>query len=92
MAGHASPEAAVGGPIAFVEDGDVVAFDVSARRIDVEAPLEARRAGWVPPPPRETAGALAKYAALVSSASLGAVTTAARAEVPSFAAAARGDR
>jgi dihydroxy-acid dehydratase len=74
--GHVAPEAAVGGPIALVEEGDVVALDVDARRLDVEVPeqeLARRRAGWKAPQPRYTKGALAKYARLVSSASRGAV-------------------
>ena len=73
--GHVSPEAANGGPIALIRDGDVIAIDTDARRIDVRADLEARRPGWTPrtrPAPR---GALSKYARLVSSAALGAVTT-----------------
>ena len=52
MVGHVAPEAAVGGPIAFVRDGDSITLDVEARRIDVAADLEARRAGWKPPAPR----------------------------------------
>jgi len=80
MAGHVAPEAAVGGPIALVRDGDRIAFDVPARRLDVTlAPAElARRfAAWRPPAPRYTSGVMAKYAQLVSSASEGAVTIAA---------------
>ncbi len=74
--GHVAPEAAVGGPIALVRDGDVVSIDISTRRIELEVPkeeLDRRRAAWQPLPPRYTRGALAKYARLVSSASLGAV-------------------
>ena len=81
MIGHVAPEAALGGPIAVVEEGDMVVIDVDARRLDLEvAPEElARRlAAWTPPAPRYTGGVLAKYAALVSSASEGAVTTGAR--------------
>jgi dihydroxy-acid dehydratase len=74
MVGHVSPEAANGGPIAFVRDGDVITLDVKARRLDVNANLEERRAGWKPPAPRYTTGVMAKYAKLVSSASEGAVT------------------
>jgi dihydroxy-acid dehydratase len=74
MAGHVAPEAAVGGPIALVRDGDPITFDVAARRLDVAADLESRRAAWRPPAPRYTSGVMAKYAALVSSASQGAVT------------------
>jgi dihydroxy-acid dehydratase len=75
MAGHVTPEAACGGPIALVRDGDRVTFDVSARRLDVAADLDVRRAEWTPPAPRYTHGVMAKYAKLVSSASEGAVTT-----------------
>ncbi len=74
MVGHLSPEAQVGGPIAFVRDGDPVTLDVDARRIDVAADLEARKAGWKAPAPRYTRGVMAKYAAAVSSAAEGAVT------------------
>jgi dihydroxy-acid dehydratase len=74
MVGHVAPEAAVGGPIAFVRDGDEVLIDVESRRVDVGADLEARRRGWRPPPPRCRSGVMAKYARQVSSASHGAVT------------------
>lgn len=77
MAGHLAPEAAVGGPLAALREGDVVVVDVPARRIDVELTDEAirrRLADWTPPPPRWTSGVLGKYARLVSSASAGAVT------------------
>jgi dihydroxy-acid dehydratase len=76
MAGHVSPEAADDGPIAYVQDGDVITFDVATRRLDVDADLDARRrtAPAQPRPPRYTHGVLAKFAALVSSASEGAVT------------------
>ncbi len=77
MAGHVAPEAFVGGPIALVEEGDPIVFDVNARRLDLEvdeATLRARRARWRPPAPRYTVGVMAKYAALVSSAAEGAVT------------------
>jgi dihydroxy-acid dehydratase len=76
MAGHVAPEAAVGGPIALVRDGDSITFDIAARRLDVAADLEARRSAWHPPAPRYTSGVMAKYAALVASASEGAVTRA----------------
>src|SRR5262249_57975473 len=69
MVGHVAPEAARGGPLALLRDGDVVTLDVAARRLDVEALLEGRRASHAPRPVRETTGALAKYARLVSSAS-----------------------
>jgi dihydroxy-acid dehydratase len=76
MVGHVAPEAYVGGPIAFLRDGDTVTLDVGARKLDVAADLEARRraAPFVPPPPRYTTGVMAKYAAAVSSAAEGAVT------------------
>jgi dihydroxy-acid dehydratase len=75
--GHIAPEAAVGGPIGLVEDGDPIVLDVEGRRLDLEvddAELERRRARWTPPAPRYATGALAKYARLVGSASEGAVT------------------
>jgi len=75
MVGHVAPEAYVGGPIAFVKDGDPVTLDVDARRIDVAADLDARRAGWKAPAPRYKTGVMAKYAASVSSAAVGAVTS-----------------
>lgn len=74
MVGHVAPEAAVGGPIALVRDGDEITIDVERRRLDVKADLEARRKGWAPPGPRYRWGVLAKYAATVASASEGAVT------------------
>jgi len=76
MIGHVAPEAPVGGPIAFVQDGDTIVIDVEKRRIDLEVPeteLAARRSRWSPPAPRFTNGVFARYAALVSSASQGAV-------------------
>jgi dihydroxy-acid dehydratase len=75
--GHIAPEAVVGGPIAFVREGDEIVIDAERRRIDLvvdDAELEARRSAWLPPAPRYTSGALAKYARLVGSASRGAVT------------------
>ncbi len=78
MIGHVAPEAALGGPIGLVEDGDQISIDVDARRLDLEVPestLSRRRSTWQAPAPRYTGGVLAKYAALVSSASEGAVTT-----------------
>jgi dihydroxy-acid dehydratase len=75
---HVAPEAADGGPIALVREGDAIALDVDARSLRVEvddADLTERRKSWTPPPPRYTTGALAKYARLVGSASKGAVTT-----------------
>jgi dihydroxy-acid dehydratase len=81
MIGHVAPEAALGGPIALVEEGDEIVIDVEARRLDLNVPdeeLAERRARWHPPAPRYSGGVMAKYAALVSSASRGAVTTGAR--------------
>jgi dihydroxy-acid dehydratase len=75
MVGHVAPEAACGGPIAFLRDGDKVTIDVRARRLDAQANLAARRNGWRPPAPRYSTGVMAKYAKLVSSASEGAVTS-----------------
>jgi len=76
MVGHIAPEAARGGPIAFVRSGDVITIDVDERRIDVAADLKARMAqGFTAPAPRYPSGAFAKYAALVGSASQGAVTS-----------------
>ena len=77
MVGHIAPEAAVGGPIALVREGDEVTLDIPGRRIDVrltEEELTDRRAAWQPLPPNYTTGALAKYARLAASASEGAVT------------------
>jgi dihydroxy-acid dehydratase len=77
MIGHVAPEAALGGPIAVVREGDPIVIDVNARRLDIDVPAEeiaARLAKWTPPAPRYTSGAFAKYAALVSSASKGAIT------------------
>ena len=78
MAGHLAPEAAVGGPIALIRDGDMITLDIPGRRLDVdvaEAEMEARRRAWQPPAPTYTTGAMAKYARLVGSASEGAVTS-----------------
>jgi dihydroxy-acid dehydratase len=74
MVGHVAPEAANGGPIAFVKDGDIVTIDAEKRVINVKADLKKRMKGWQPPKPNYTWGVLAKYAATVSSASEGAVT------------------
>lgn len=74
MAGHVCPEAAADGPIAYVRDGDTITIDVAARRLDVDADLAARRREHPAPPPRYTHGVMAKYAALVTSASEGAIT------------------
>jgi dihydroxy-acid dehydratase len=81
MIGHVAPEAALGGPIAFVADGDEIEIDVERKALDLhvaEDVLAARRAAWTPPAPRYPGGVFAKYAALVSSASDGAITTGAR--------------
>ena len=77
MIGHVSPEAARGGPLAALEDGDMVEIDVETRALTAEvepAELARRLASWKPPTPRYTTGVLAKYTALVSSASDGAIT------------------
>ncbi len=79
VAGHVSPEAAVGGPIALIEDGDVITFDAEKCRIDIsvgEEELARRKKNWQRPKSSVTTGALAKYRAEVSSASQGAVTMA----------------
>jgi dihydroxy-acid dehydratase len=76
MVGHVAPEAANGGPIALVRDGDMITLDVVGRRLDVDADLNARKGEWKPPAPKYTTGVMAKYARLVQSASEGAVTTA----------------
>jgi dihydroxy-acid dehydratase len=73
--GHVAPEAADGGPIAFVQDGDRIRVDIAARTFDLlvdEAELESRKTGWEPLPAKFTKGVLAKYAKLVHSASTGA--------------------
>ena len=75
MVGHVAPEAAKGGPIALVCDGDTVTLDVDARTLDVKEDMEPRRPEWRPPGPRYVKGAFAKYARLVASASEGAVTS-----------------
>jgi dihydroxy-acid dehydratase len=77
MAGHVSPEAAAGGPIAAVEDGDQIAFDVPARELRIEVDdsvLQERLDRWRAPSPRYASGVLGKYSRLVTSASAGAVT------------------
>jgi dihydroxy-acid dehydratase len=74
--GHLAPEAAAGGPVALVRDGDRIRLDVKARTLDLlveDGELDRRRAGWVPPAPRYRTGVLAKYARLVGSAARGAV-------------------
>jgi len=77
MVGHVAPEAAVGGPIAALRDGDMITIDASARSIAVDLPaheIAARLARWTEPRPRFETGVMAKYARLVSSAAVGAVT------------------
>ncbi len=77
MIGHAAPEAAVGGPLAALHDGDIVIIDIDNRRLDTEVSagdIAARLATWKAPKPHYTTGVFAKYAALVSSAADGAIT------------------
>jgi dihydroxy-acid dehydratase len=77
MVGHIAPEAALGGPMAALQEGDSIVIDIEARRLDVElaeAEIAARLANWIEPAPCYTSGVFAKYAALVSSASEGAIT------------------
>ena len=77
MAGHVAPEAAQGGPIAAVHDGDVVRFDIEKRELQMEVSdeeIQVRLAEWCPPAPRFEKGVMAKYAKLVTSAAMGAVT------------------
>jgi dihydroxy-acid dehydratase len=76
MVGHVAPEAAVGGPIAVVQDGDQITLDAVNHVLELHVPqdeINRRLAAWTPPAPRYERGALAKYARLVSSASEGAV-------------------
>ena len=78
MIGHIAPEAAVGGPIALVQDGDIIKMNVDTRELSVqvsEKELENRRKDWIKPKPNYTTGVMAKYAKLVGSAAHGAVTT-----------------
>jgi dihydroxy-acid dehydratase len=78
MIGHIAPEAALGGPIGLVEEGDPIVIDVDRKALDLDVSageLARRRTGWRPPAPRYGGGVMAKYAALVGSASTGAVTT-----------------
>ena len=77
VVGHVAPEAAVGGPIALLEEGDLITIDADERLLAADVckeELARRRASWTPPAPRYRAGVLHKYARQVSSASLGAVT------------------
>ncbi len=74
--GHISPEAAEGGPLALVEEGDVIDIDIPGRSLTLdvdEAELARRRAAWTPPEPRVKTGYLARYAKMVTSASTGAI-------------------
>ena len=85
--GHVAPEAAVGGPLALVRDGDRIRIDLDAHRMDLlldDAELAIRRAAWQPRPPRHRAGLLGKYARLVGQANRGAVTHEGGAEWPWF--------
>ena len=78
MVGHVAPEAAVGGPIAGVEEGDIINLDIEKRIIDLEVPdhvLRERLSKWKAPAPNYRSGVFAKYIALVGSASEGAVTS-----------------
>jgi dihydroxy-acid dehydratase len=78
MIGHIAPEAALGGPIALVAEGDEIVIDVDRRVLHLDVPaseLARRHAAWTAPPPRYAGGVMAKYAALVGSASQGAITT-----------------
>jgi len=78
MAGHVAPEAVNGGPIAAVANGDIITFDIPKRQLNVgltAAEIQNRMASWKPPAPRFVNGVMAKYALLVSSSSLGAVTS-----------------
>lgn len=77
VVGHVAPEAQVGGTIALVKEGDSITIDAKNRLLQLnvaDAELEQRRAAWQAPKPRYTRGVLAKYAKLVSSSSIGAVT------------------
>ena len=75
MIGHVAPEAARGGPIGLIRDGDEITIDVPNRTLNVAADLEARRAEWSAPQPKYTQGVLARFAKNVASASLGATTS-----------------
>jgi dihydroxy-acid dehydratase len=77
MVGHVAPEAATGGPIAAINDGDTIVFDVPKRTLNVtltDTEIQRRLSTWKPRQPRFTSGVMAKYALLVSSSSLGAIT------------------
>jgi dihydroxy-acid dehydratase len=77
MVGHVAPEAALGGPIAAIREGDRITIDTKVRRLELEisdAEIARRMAEWKPPAPHYKTGVFAKYAALVTSASEGAIT------------------
>ena len=77
VVGHVAPEAAIGGTIALVQEGDSITIDAERRMLSLNVPepeIAQRRKAWTPPAPRYRRGVLAKYARLVSSASVGAVT------------------
>jgi dihydroxy-acid dehydratase len=76
MVGHIAPEAARGGPIGLLREGDAIFIDASTRELRTDADLASRRGTWQPTAPRVTRGVLAKYARLVGSAAEGAVTQA----------------
>jgi dihydroxy-acid dehydratase len=76
MVGHIAPEAARGGPIGLLKEGDAIFIDAATRELRTDADLVARREHWQPSPPKVTRGVLAKYARLVGSAAFGAVTSA----------------
>jgi dihydroxy-acid dehydratase len=78
MVGHVAPEAALGGPIAAIREGDSITIDTKLRKLELEisdAEISRRMSEWKAPAPRYTTGVFAKYAALVRSASEGAITT-----------------
>jgi len=80
MVGHVAPEAALGGPIAAIHEGDRITIDTKNRKLEVEisdTEIKRRLAEWKAPTPRYTTGVFSKYAALVTSAAEGAITTAA---------------
>jgi dihydroxy-acid dehydratase len=78
MVGHVAPEAAVGGPIAAIREGDTIMIDVEKKEISIDIPageLHRRMAAFQPPAPKYTSGVMAKYAVLVGSAAEGALTS-----------------
>ena len=77
MVGHVAPEAAIGGPIAALREGDMIVLDIESRKLNAELSdeeIKRRLSEWRPPAPRYTSGVFQKYAAQVSSASEGAIT------------------